>query len=253
MPGTSPYLDGFFDVLVFNNGTKIAKGTTFDYSSAFTVTLRSDGTIAIDTSGLTDGVSTEATSPIPAPTTTGTGTAVILSIHIPANSQALLMLDIVAVAPAMPGSYTLASARGAGFSTGGSPTPTGPAAVEYLGTGIAPKITAAYSAGILAFTAHGPQATVMSGADNGGGKLRITITSSILDATLGGQSVTLSGLTGTPGGNDAHVATFVAGNAFDLLGVAYVAPDTSGATVAHTTPPAITWVASARAVISPPP
>lgn len=196
------------------------------------------------------GPSVEVTSPNPAPTTTGTGSAVILVVPIAANSQALLDLEIAAVAPAMPGSYTLASARGAGFATGGSPVPTGPAPVESLGTGIAPKIAVAYAAGLLTFTAHGPAAVVASGADNGGGKLRITLTSSILDTSLTGMSVTLAGLVGTPGGNGAHVATYVGGNAFDLLAVPYVAPDASGATVVHTTPPVLRWAAVARATVA---
>jgi len=58
MPGTSPYLDGFFDLIVSRAGAAIAKTTRIDFASAFTVSLRGDGSISI-------GVNTYGALPAP--------------------------------------------------------------------------------------------------------------------------------------------------------------------------------------------
>lgn len=62
MPGTSPYMDGFFDIILSSNGTRVAKTTRLDYSSAFTLTLRSDGSVLIDTDAVAS-ISGQAITP----------------------------------------------------------------------------------------------------------------------------------------------------------------------------------------------
>ncbi len=42
------YLDGLFSLVVSSNGAKVANASLVDFSSAFTVTLRTDGTLAIN-------------------------------------------------------------------------------------------------------------------------------------------------------------------------------------------------------------
>lgn len=120
-----------------------------------------------------------------------------------------------------------------------------------------PSFVLSWSAGTLTVSVRGPAANIISGADNGGGKLRLTLSSPIADYMLSngavavssavtGVSLTASGLIGTPGGNGAHSATFVSTTIIDFLGVNYLAPDsftgpTWGALVVETTPRTFAW------------
>jgi hypothetical protein len=183
-------------------------------------------------------------------TTSGAASSTLMTIAIPADAQVLLTVDIAAAAPGLPGSYTYASARGAGFSSGGSPAPTGPSAIEMFGTGIGPKVTAAYSMGVVTFTVTGPSATISTCADNGSGKVRVTVSSAILDTKINGMSVVIAGVTGTTEANGTHVATYVSATQFDLGAVGFVNPYTGGpGTVVYATPPTLDWVGSVRADI----
>lgn len=108
---------------------------------------------------------------------------------------------------------------------------------------LTPTFAVTWSAGTLSVTPKGPSATVTGTADNGSGKLRLTLASGTPPTvinTLTGISVTVSGLSGTPLGNGAHVATYVDATHIDLTSVNYVAADSSG-TVVETTPRTVTW------------
>lgn len=115
---------------------------------------------------------------------------------------------------------------------------------------LSPTYTVTYSAGTLSVAVTGPKATITGTADNGSGKLRVTVASGT-PATLvswgGTINLTLAGLSGTPGGNGSHAATYVSATQFDLTGVAYVAPDASG-TVTETTPRTVSWGLALRVV-----
>lgn len=183
--------------------------------------------------------------------TTGPGTAALLSLPIAANSVAKLDIMIAAACMALPGSYLYRSADDAGYFTFGGTGSVGSIPVESGGgMGIFPSVAAGtYSGGHLPIVAHGPGVTVTASA-NSGGKLRLTVTPATLDTSTATIAVTVSGLSGTPGGNGAHTGTIVAENLLDLLTVTYVAPDTSGSIVL-TTPSVITWSAWARIVVTP--
>ncbi len=114
--------------------------------------------------------------------------------------------------------------------------------------GLSPSISVAWSAGAVQVTCAGPAATITGTADVGGTATEITVAQSI-SGDLAGRSVTISGASGTPGLNGAHVVASVTGAYTFTVAVTYVAPDTIGSVVL-TTPPTITWSAYAIIVVT---
>lgn len=178
-------------------------------------------------------------------TTTGPGSSTLLSFPVPDNRGVPLNVTYGAVGPA---GFAYNVVAGIELISSGSLTPLGFDSPIKHSLGIPPSMTATWTAGVLTLTANGPQDAVTL-TSSASGHLQIVVASANLSTELVGLSVTISGLSGTPGGNGTHVVTAATQSTFDIGSVAFVAPDMSG-TVVLTTPPVLKWEALAIAVIA---
>lgn len=177
-------------------------------------------------------------------TTIGNSAAPLLAIPSPDNRGVSLIVSLNGNGSA---GFLSGGSMGTALIISGSVTPLGFNPISHS-LGLPPSVTLSWSTNVLTLSAVGPQDVVASTLDNGSGKLQIIVSSQNLSPQLTGLSVTISGLTGTPGGNGAHVATYVGTDSFDLTSVAYVAPDSAG-TIVLTTSITLTWGAVGIAVI----
>lgn len=263
-----PFTDGLLQMTVSVAGIEAGTSRQANLSSAFTATKNST-TGAIDIGLSASGASGDVVAAIagqdiaPASvaastyvsigstllypgtaTTTGTGSSALVALPVPDNRGVPLTINAVALSTI---GYGWLSTSGVALVSG-SLTTLGFGELTHHAMGLPPSISTSWSAGTLTFTAHGPAATIAGTQDNGSGKLQVLVHETRLSPELDGMSVTIAGLSGTPGGNGAHVATNIATDSFDLVSVNFVAPDSSG-TVALTTPPTLKWTAFVIGVV----
>jgi hypothetical protein len=173
-------------------------------------------------------------------TTVGPASATLLTAPLAASAIVALHLRVLAMLPS--GYFSIMADTG--YQAGGSPGAIGGPVVLTPGNfGIYPTIASAWSAGVLTVTATGATVNVTGAADNGGGKVRLSLNSgaACVDAAITGQDVTASGIGGTTEANGAHVWTFVDDHTVDLLAVNFVNAFVSPGTAVYTTPQTITW------------
>lgn len=273
MPGQSPFLDAFFNVILSRDGTKIANTTRIDYSTAFTLTLRTDGTVAIDTNAsVVDG---EAIAPssiaVSGPIsqsggmientitsiTTGPMSAQLL-LSLPLNDNSIMRgcIDVIGFAQGVPdyvswgtdgGTGTLGVMNGSFGALGGT------IAFQQMSFGLPLTMAVAWAAGIVTIKATGLSATITGAADNGGGKVRVTCAAGGLSANLTTHgTVNISGVVGTTEANGTNLAaTYVSPTTFDLLNVSFSNSYVSGGTVVLYAPPVVAWTSSYRMSYAP--
>lgn len=173
-------------------------------------------------------------------TTTGVTPATLITMPLATNHLGSVSLMIVGRCAAGPNVATMMR-LGQAVDIPSGVINAGAAASNYNAgnIGLPCSLSApTWSAGVLSFPIVGPQGVVSGSADNGAGKLRLTVTGVTSGIDL--VSVTAAGLGGTPLGNGAHVAHYVDASHIDFTDVTYVANDASG-TIVFTTPPVFTW------------
>jgi hypothetical protein len=131
---------------------------------------------------------------------------------------------------------------------GGSPTIGGGTAASLNTFPLSPSASLAWSSGTLSLIAAGPSVTVTGAADNGSGKVRLTVSGPFngglpaLSTWASTISMVISGVAGTVEANGTHAATFVDASHLDLPSVAFVnAYSASSGTVVLAAPPTIFW------------
>lgn len=262
------WLDDFLSFVLSAAGVRVARiggptGKNVNLSDRFKATVNaSTGDVDID---LADSV----TSPTLAdPTITGTLTqgdleqntgttstsgngtqSAVVSVPVPSDVARALYLCVRATDGTK--KYIYETGPGSAITTfGGSLSflPGTPGASSDFP--LSPSYAVTYTSGSVSVAVTGPSTTINGTADNGSGKLRVSVASGT-PATIvswgGTINLTIAGLSGTPLGNGSHAATFVDATHFDLLTVNYVAPDASG-TVTETTPRTLSWGLALRVV-----
>ncbi len=177
--------------------------------------------------------------------TTADAVVPLLALPLPTDSIASYDLRIVATDGVK--EYSFAVAAGGVFRTfGGVPGAT----ITTVETSQAskalafpPTVDQTWAAGTLTITGMGPSVTVAGIADNGAGKIRVTVAGggAPLGTALTGKTVTGVGIGGTTEALGDHVATWHSDTEFDLAAVTFSNAWTSGGTFTLTTPPTLQW------------
>lgn len=174
-------------------------------------------------------------------TSTGPATATLATAALKVNRVAGLFFIVSAVNADGSALSLWESGKPQGYDTFGTPGPGGNSPSQASNYGLPVNITASWLAGVLTLTGTGPTVNVLGAADNGAGKVRLTVNGPI-NASLATQSVTGAGIGGTTEANGAHVVgTFVDSTHVDFPSVPFVHAWTSGGTLVFTTPPVLTW------------
>jgi hypothetical protein len=180
-------------------------------------------------------------------TVAGGGTINLLLIPFPTDSVANNKLMISASDGTV--GYVYETGVGSGSSTfGGMFSAAQVTSVANTASNLSPTIGGSWSLGVLTISFTGPHALITAAADNGGGKVRLTLSTSELAGNQTGPltnwagtiSVTISGLTVCTEANGTHAATFHDATHLDLLAVSLVHAGADSGTAVMTTPQTFT-------------
>lgn len=175
-------------------------------------------------------------------TTTGNSMTVICALPVNTNRVAPLAFMI----GADDGTYRFSGqSLGASQWTGSGPTFS--VASPWNGPATFPFPVSAnvvYTSAHIELQGTGPQATITAAADNGSGKVRLTVAQT-LSTWASTIAVDISGLSVCTEANGTNIpATFVDANHFDLLGVSIVHTGADSGLVVEHVGRVVTWVGS---------